>query len=146
MIRISIKNLQTKIPIPLARIKKVVRQTLRYFRVTNAELAVVLLTEGQMKRLNARHLKHNYPTDILTFDYRMSRKDPVLNAEIVLCPSVAKRNAAVFQTAFRDEIDRYLVHGILHLSGFDDHSVTDKIRMTDKEDLILGRLRSRSNG
>lgn len=143
MNRISIRNLQTKIPVPQARIKNVVRQTLRYFRMTNAELSVVFVTEAHMKRLNSRHLNHKYPTDILTFDYRVSRKDPLLRAEIVLCPSVAMRNAHVFNTDVRQEIDRYLIHGILHLCGYDDNSPVEKSRMTGEEDRILGRLRRR---
>lgn len=143
MNRISIKNLQTKIPVLQARIKNVVRQTLRYYRVSKAEISVVFLTEAHMKRLNSRHLKHNYPTDILTFDYRVSPKDPLLRAEIVLCPSVAMRNAHVFNTDVRQEIDRYLIHGILHLCGYDDSSPVEKARMTGEEDRILGRMRRR---
>ncbi len=72
MNRISIKDLQTKIPVPQARIKKVVRLTLRHFRISDAELSVVLVTEAHMKRLNARHLKHRYSNYIFTFDYRSS--------------------------------------------------------------------------
>lgn len=143
MNRISIENLQTKIPVTQARIKKVVRQTLRHFKVFDAELSVVFVTEVRMKRLNAQHLKHFFPTDILTFDYRSYGQEKPLCAEIVICPSVAARNAAVYRTSVPKELDRYLIHGILHLCGYDDASPADKKKMAVEEDRIINLLRLR---
>lgn len=140
MNRISIKNLQTKIPVPQARIKKVVRLTLRHFRISDAEISVVFVTEAHIKRLNTRHLNHSYSTDILTFDYRSNFKETPLCAEIVVCPTVAARNAAIYQTSIPKELDRYLIHGILHLCGYDDRSPAAKNRMTSEENRILELL------
>ncbi|MBP6342356.1 MAG: rRNA maturation RNase YbeY [Candidatus Omnitrophica bacterium] len=140
---ITLKNLQTKIPILPTRIKKLVLQTFRHLRVSRAELSVVFVTPQRMKSLNARHLSHNYTTDILTFDYRLSPKTKEIQAEIIICPAVAAQNAATYDTTTSAEIELYLVHGILHLLGYDDHSPKDITRMRKKEAEIVSFLRKK---
>ena len=140
---ITIKNLQTKIPIRPTRIKKVIRQTLDHFSISDAELSVVFVTAQRMKVLNSKYLKHDYATDILTFNYRTSTTKQRICAEIIICPSVAARNAGLYRTTIAKEIERYLVHGILHLAGYDDHSSRDIERMRKKETEILGFLKNK---
>lgn len=140
---ITLKNLQTKIPIRPTRIKKLVLQTFRHLRVSGAELSVVFVTPQRMKSLNAHHLSHNYTTDILTFDYRLSPKTKEIQAEIIICPAVAAQNAATYDTTTSAEIELYLVHGILHLLGYDDHSPKDITRMRKKEAEIVSFLRKK---
>lgn len=135
---ITTRNLQTKILIRLPRIKKIVRYTLQYLRISDAELSIVFVSPQRMKILNAKHLKHRYVTDILTFDYRVS-KSQGLRAEVIICPSVAASNAVFHGTTLPEEIDLYVVHGILHLAGYDDHSARDIKRMRNKENEILKR-------
>lgn len=92
-----------------------------------------------MKSLNARHLRHYYSTDILTFDYR-TPADSSLAAEIVICPSVARANALLYKRSLMDEIRLYVVHGLLHLTGYDDGSAKDTAAMRHKEAEIISFL------
>ena len=133
---ITIRNLQTRIPLRLIRIKKVIRHTLQYLRISDAELSIVFVSPQRMKILNTKHLRHHYVTDILTFNYSLSQSRS-LQAEVVICPSVAASNAVIYGATLQKEIDLYVVHGLLHLAGYDDHSVHDIKRMRNKENEIL---------
>jgi probable rRNA maturation factor len=144
---ITIRNLQTKIPIHPTRIKKAVRHALQYLRISDAELSIVFVSPQRMKTLNAKHLKHRYVTDILTFDYRASKlKSQALQAEVIICPSVAASNAVVYGSTLQKEIDLYVVHGLLHLAGYDDHSAHDIKLIRNKENEILKNLRHPRGG
>jgi probable rRNA maturation factor len=130
---ISIKNLQTKIPIRIPRIKQVARRTLKHLDISGATLSVIFVSPQRMKLLNAKYLKHAYVTDILTFDYSPAGQRKRILAEIVIAPSVAAANARAFATPVEKELELYLIHGILHLAGYDDHAPRDIIRMRKKE-------------
>lgn len=136
---ITIKNLQTRIPIRLVRIKRIAEQSLQYLGISGAELSIAFVSPQAMKRLNARHLNHNYVTDILTFDYRAGRSGP-LEAEIIICPSVASKNAGEYGGSVYSEIRLYVIHGILHLSGYEDHSPKDIRKIRKKESEIVDYL------
>ncbi len=157
---ITIKNLQTKIPIRLPRVNDVVRCTLRHFPIIDAELSFVFVAPSRMRMLNAKYLKHDYVTDVLTFDYSpgarrqapgvkkishpspiAQRPTPYIYGEIIICPSVAFRNAKKFGVSLQKEIELYIIHGILHLMGYDDHAPKDIARMRKKEREIINLLR-----
>lgn len=69
----------------------------------------------------------------------MSKKDYTLDGEVIISAQTAKRNAREFKTSTRDEIMLYVIHGILHLLGFDDHSSSGikKMRAKEKELMAL---------
>ena len=86
-----------------------------------------------MRTINKRYLRHDNVTDVLTFDLGEGM------AEIIICPHVAHANAKAHQTSMEDEINLYVIHGILHLAGFDDHSPKEKIQMKRMENKLLNK-------
>jgi probable rRNA maturation factor len=136
---INIKNLQTKVSIRRPRIKQVALRTLTHVGINEAALSVIFVTPQRMKALNTKHLKHAYVTDILTFDYGQDDHQRV--ADIIICPSVALANAKTFSLPLQHEIELYVIHGILHLAGYDDHTPRDIARMRKKEQEIVGILK-----
>ena len=82
-----------------------------------------------MRALNREYLGHDHVTDVITF-----------SEEIVICPAVAKRNAKRYGNSIEREILLYVVHGILHLCGYDDHKPADIKRMRQKEQQIMDVL------
>jgi len=84
-----------------------------------------------MRAINQKYLKHDYVTDVLTFDLGENC------AEIIICPQVALSNAKEHQTSTDDEIILYVIHGILHMAGFDDHSPGDALQMRKMEKELL---------
>lgn len=87
-----------------------------------------------IRELNLRILNHDFPTDIITVDYS---KGKVLEVEMFLGFEVIKENALNYGVPFSEELDRVLVHGLLHCIGFDDKSEEQSIRMREEEDICL---------
>ncbi len=85
-----------------------------------------------MRAINKKYLNHDYAADVLTFDFG---KGP--QGEIIICPRVAAAQAQARQTSTENEIILYVIHGILHLAGFDDHSPKDIIQMRLMENELL---------
>ena len=97
-------------------------------------LNIIILKTDEHTNLNARHLGHNYPTDILTFEYD---EEVVMNGEIYINEEVMVENAVEFGVEVDNELIRLIVHGVLHLAGLDDHTVEEKNFMTLNEEKYL---------
>lgn len=86
--------------------------------------------------MNRKFLSQDYPTDVLAFDltnrYQPSSRENFLG-EIVISTDTAKRNAKTYNTSFRQEIKLYIIHGILHLLGYEDKTKNEKELMRRKE-------------
>jgi len=96
--------------------------------------------DRKIRALNRRYLRHDYATDVITFDWSEG-KGLWLEGEILISAQTAKRNAAQYTTNVKDEILLYMVHGVLHLLGYDDHSPSDVKKMRAKEDVLMRLLR-----
>jgi probable rRNA maturation factor len=104
------------------------RITLRYLEqvASDYELGVHLIGAAEMARVNEQYLQHEGSTDVITFNYRegikkpsAGRAEPVLG-EIFVCLDDAIKQAKEFKTTWQSEVVRYIVHGVLHLLGYDD--------------------------
>lgn len=118
------------------------------------ELGICLLDGVEMARLNETFLRHAGSTDVITFDYgeglrrpaapagsvagcRAMDARPVLAGEILVCMDEAIAQARRFRTSWQEELARYIIHGVLHLEGFDDRSAADRREMKREEDRLL---------
>ncbi len=88
--------------------------------------------------INREYLQHDYLTDIITFP--LSAQPEIISAEIFISTERISDNAKQLGTAFAREFSRVLVHGVLHLMGYDDHTDADKREMRAKEDYYLSLL------
>ena len=95
---------------------------------------VIFCSDNYILDVNMRYLQNDYFTDIITFDY--CEKD-ILSGDLFISIDSVRENALHYGTAFADELDRVMVHGILHLIGYDDHSEEDIAVMRQKEDYYL---------
>jgi len=135
---ITVKNLQSKIPIPVFKIKSLVRKVVDDLHRRDLwkglkEVSFVFVGSKRMRSINKDFLGHDYVTDVLTFDLGSM-------AEIIICPSTARMNAKTHGALLEHEILLYVVHGLLHLAGYDDHSATDIERMRLKEQQLLKKF------
>jgi probable rRNA maturation factor len=98
-----------------------------------------------MTRLNEEHLKHKGPTDVIAFNYRPGAERAAggepLHGDIFLCLEVARRQARAFRATWQEEMVRYLIHGLLHLQGFDDLDAVSRREMKAIEDRLTRRAR-----
>ena len=104
-------------------------------------LSLVFVTRQRIQALNKRYLKRTYATDVLSFDLsaRGSRSKEI-KGEVIISTQAAVANSRVYGTSIAKEIDLYVVHGILHLLGFDDHSPAEIKRMRAAENEVLKGL------
>jgi rRNA maturation RNase YbeY len=101
------------------------------------ELSIVFCDNEYIIEINKKFLKHDYYTDIITFDY--SEKN-YISGDLLICTEIVKYNAKKFKVKFDDELNRVIIHGILHLLGFNDKTPETKSLMTQKEDYYLNLL------
>jgi rRNA maturation RNase YbeY len=99
------------------------------------ELNFIFCNNREIKALNKRYLKHNYSTDILTFDF--SKNDEATVSDVFISQEQVKQNSKEFNTSFKREVHRVIFHGILHLCGYNDKTSKDKASMRAKEDYYL---------
>ncbi len=101
-------------------------------------LSLVLVDDREMHDLNRRFLDHDYTTDVLAFPYDEDVDD--LCGEVVVCVETAEREAAARERPFQSEFLLYVTHGILHLTGMEDHTRAGRQKMQKVADEILAQL------
>lgn len=99
------------------------------------ELSYVFCSDAYLLEINKQYLKHNYYTDIITFD--LSVTPPVIAGEIYISVDRVKDNAQNFNASFKEEIHRVIFHGALHLCGYRDKTEAEEILMRKMEDKYL---------
>jgi probable rRNA maturation factor len=142
---IVIANRQRVKKINLRLLQQTAAALLAELKMQTAELEIVLLGAAEMTRLNETFLRHEGPTDVITFDYLEKRKAEGgkrkrLHGEIFICVDEAVLQAKQFKTTWQSELVRYLVHGVLHLLGFDDSRTAARQKMKRRENLLLRKL------
>ncbi|MEO6836936.1 MAG: rRNA maturation RNase YbeY [Ginsengibacter sp.] len=101
-------------------------------------VSYVFCTDEFLLKLNQQYLKHDTLTDILTFT--LSGTSLPIVSEIYISIERVKENAKDLIVSFEDELHRVMIHGILHLCGYEDHSPKEKSKMRSKEDYYLSKL------
>jgi probable rRNA maturation factor len=122
-IHVAVDGIAT--PLSRARARAVVEGVLRAEKVRRALVSVAFVTDRAIAKLNQDHLGHAGPTDVISFGFdRPTDVDPVVG-DIYIAPAVAARNAKSRKGSVREELARLLVHGTLHVLGY-DHPVDDR--------------------
>ncbi len=98
------------------------------------DINVIFCSDNYILDINQRYLQHDYFTDIITFDYCEGDK---LSGDLFISIDSVKENAIEYGTEFPDELNRVIVHGVLHLIGYDDHCDEDIAMMRKKENYYL---------
>ncbi len=136
-----IRNRQRKRRIDLRLLSRMTRAVLRDLLALEAfELAVCIVGEAEMTRLNGELLRHEGSTDVITLDYGRLTPEGALVGEIFVCVEEALNQAGRFRTTWQSELARYVVHGALHLVGHDDHEPAARKAMKQEENRLLRRL------
>ena len=122
------------------QVRRAARYTLRREGFRHGRLDITLLGNAEMKRQHKRWLGDDTTTDVLSFDLRECPRAGVVDAQLLVCLSVARRRARSRKTDWRGELLLYVLHGCLHLCGYDDRADEDAARMHETEDEILCAL------
>ena len=98
------------------------------------DVSVIFCSDPYILDVNLKYLQHDYYTDIITFDYC---EGDTLSGDLFISIDSVRENAAFYKTEFEEELNRVIVHGVLHLIGYDDHAEADKKEMRSKENYYL---------
>jgi probable rRNA maturation factor len=141
-VRIIIKNLQKKILISRPKIKQAVLKVLsREKGIKAGEINISFITDSKIRKLNAVYHGRDYPTDVLAFD--LSDDKERLMADVYISVDTATKNSRIFRTEPKIELYLYVIHAMLHISGYDDHNPQETKLMRKKEGIYLKWLLSK---
>ncbi len=136
MLSVSVANQQEALELDFARIKTVARGVLQGEGLADAKLTIAFMTDPAIHALNKRFLEHDEPTDVITFPYT---KKP-LHGDLAISTDTAITAAAERGHEAAEELLLYVIHGILHLCGYDDMSEKKQKVMKQKEAEYLSKL------
>ena len=146
MYEIEIADNQDCLTIDEEFVRTIVRQTLQTEQVSSATISVAIVDNAQIHELNRQYLNHDYETDVLSFLLEESidptaqqRPDALrgagktIDGEVIVSTEMAIDMAADYSWDAMDELTLYIVHGLLHLCGYDDLTVDELLIMRARE-------------
>jgi len=132
---ISFVSESIKFSIPQKRIlKKWIQETISLENKKVGDITVLFCSDEYILSINNQYLKHDYYTDIITFDYC---EENIISGDLIISIDRVKENAHDGDELFIDELHRVIIHGILHLLGYKDKSKTESKEMREKENFYL---------
>lgn len=142
--KIRIKISQKKIRINKKKLTLLAKRILKIKGLkSGAELSIVFVGTRRIRGLNKRFRNKDVPTDVLAFSMLEGKGVPPFSeilGDLVICPEIARKSARIYKTTTEQEICLYLIHGILHLLGFDDSNVKNRSLMEREQDKILKKI------
>jgi rRNA maturation RNase YbeY len=103
------------------------------------QINFIFTSDKYLLSINKQYLSHNYFTDIITFN---DVHGNIINGDIFISVETVKNNALRFGVSFDEELNRVMIHGIMHLMGYDDHTEEQISEMRKKENEYLDRLKN----
>jgi len=100
------------------------------------ELSVIFCSDEYLLDMNKKYLDHDYFTDVITFD---NSEENSFSGDIFISIDRVRENAETFRQLFIDELHRVIIHGVLHLSGYDDGTESEQKSMRSREDYYLAK-------
>ena len=125
-------------PIDPQKTKAWIEAVAQSYGKTIGELYYYFCSDDQLLAINKQRLGHDFYTDIVTFP--LTDCETILSSEFCISVDRIKENAATFSRSYESELHRVIIHGVLHLIGFDDHTDEDEQTMREKEEEALKLL------
>lgn len=123
----------------------VAKQTLQIKGVKKAELSILFASKQHIHHLNQRFRHVDQPTDVLAFSVLEGRPlpgAPEVLGDVVICPEITRRFAKIYHTTKEKELYLCLVHGILHLLGYDDTTAKGRALMEKEQTDIIQQIKT----
>ena len=129
---ILVADLRRAVRIDAGSLERLALRVLRREKMRAGGLSIAFVNRAKMRRINRTFLRHDFDTDVLAFPM-----EGELVGEIVISTDFARKQARERRIPVHEEIARYLVHGILHLAGYDDHAPKSKAAMWKRQESYL---------
>lgn len=133
---LTIEQRHPRLNVDEAPLRRRIRHVLEAEGRDLTALSVVLADHDTVLELNQTYLDHDYVTDVLSFPLG-DPDDEGVDGEIYVDLDTAQERHAEFEASFTEEVHRYVVHGLLHLLGYDDHTPEGQQAMREREDRYL---------
>jgi probable rRNA maturation factor len=119
------------------KIVKVLNEVIGKEHKISGDLSYIITNDDELRRINIQFLEHDYNTDVITFNYNDGK---IINGEIYISIDTVRINALNYNVSLKSEIRRVVLHGLLHLVGYDDKKEEERIVMKGQEDFWLNSL------
>jgi len=135
-IEIEIINSSATARLPKTKVSDAVNRTVRSEKKNKGRIQIIYVTDKYIHELNNKYLKHNYPTDVISFDMGDGKE---IDGEVYISIDTAKRQANDYSVSLTNEIMRLAVHGTLHLIGYDDQDDESRNKMRLLEEKYISK-------
>ena len=138
--QVVVSSTQHDIRVPRARIERLIALAGKMENTAIGQVDVAVVSADEMASHNAEFLGHMGPTDVLSFDMS-DQTTRGINGQIIVCGAVAVEQGPLHGQSPTQELLLYVLHGLLHLMGYDDHGIRSAARMHARQDEILAQFR-----
>ena len=118
-------------------IAKWLEESVRSLGFAIGELSFIFCSDEYLKKINIKYLNHDFFTDVIAFDYS---KEKLLFGDVYVSTERVKENATTYNSSFNKELFRVIIHGVLHLCGFNDKTKEEKKLIKAKENELLSTI------
>jgi rRNA maturation RNase YbeY len=118
----------------LEKVKKWIISTIETEHCFTGNITYIFCSDNYLLDVNRKYLNHDYFTDVITFDYV---KNGVISGDIFISIDRTKENAEIYNVSHETELLRVMIHGVLHLIGYDDLTDEQETEIHNKEDFYL---------
>jgi len=125
-----------EVRIPKRKIKTWINQCITSKECVTGQINYIFCSDEYLKKINIQYLNHDYYTDIITFNYNENK---TINGDIYVSLDRVRDNANTYKVNFHTELQRVVIHGVLHLLGLDDHTDSEKKKMRKAEDECIDK-------
>jgi len=130
----------SRLPSGLTEVRNWLIEVAAEFGYKGIQLNYIFMTDPELREMNKAYLNHDYETDVLTFDLRDKGTQKELNGEIYISLDRIRAQAKEYSVEFKNELMRVMVHGMLHLIGFNDLNTEENVLMRSEEDKALAKF------
>ena len=122
---------------------EIIRKILEKENKVLGELLFIITIDKKVRELNVQFLEHDYNTDVIAFS---NSDGEIINGEIYISIDTVRRNSINYEVSLKEEVLRVMIHGVLHLVGYDDKTEDQRVEMKSMEDYWLRLNERKANG
>lgn len=131
MVEVVVSHSRRERRVSKKAIQQIVSFVLKSEKVSAGKISIVFVDDSAIKKINTKYLGHHYSTDVITFPVEAQ---PFLEAEIYINVKQARRQARQYRVTILNELTRLIVHGVLHVVGYDDSRTNQREKMFERQE------------
>ena len=118
-------------------ITRLLEKVIRKEKRLSGDLNFIITTDKSLQKINKEFLNHDSFTDVISFNYESGT---MLNGEVYISLATVRKNSYNYKVSLRNELVRVIIHGTLHICGYEDKTKGEKLRMKKREDFWINKL------